>query len=62
MAAPTLGQEIGHMLLNTGGHTTVNGNLMNNGTQVTPAQCELMSTNLLRLFGEAEVPDPGPPT
>lgn len=62
MAAPTLGQEIGHMLLNTGGHTTINRNLMNNGTQVTPEQCQLMNVNLPRLFGDAEVPDPGPPS
>ena len=50
------------MLLNTGGHTTVNRNLMNNGTQVTPEQCQLMNANLTRLFGDAEVADPGPPT
>lgn len=62
MAAPTLGQELGHMLLNTGGHTTVNRNLMNNGTNVTPEQCQLMNANLTRLFGDAEVADPGPPT
>ncbi len=61
MAAPTLGQELGHMLLNTGGHTTVNRNLMNNGTLIAPGQCELMEANLSRLFGDAAVPDPGPP-
>ncbi|MEJ7598377.1 MAG: hypothetical protein WKG01_10740 [Kofleriaceae bacterium] len=37
-------------------------NLMNNGTQVTPEQCQLMNANLPRLFGDAEVPDPGPPS
>ena len=58
----TLGQEIGHMLLNTGGHTTVNRNLMNNGTNVTPEQCQRMNANLTRLFGDAEVADPGPPS
>ena len=62
MAAPTLGQELGHMLLNTGGHTSVNRNLMNNGTQVTPEQCQLMNANLPRLFGDTELPDPGPPS
>lgn len=62
MAAPTLGQEIGHMLLNTGGHVTEQGNLMNNGTKLTAEQCQRMSTNLSSLFGDAEVPDPGPPT
>lgn len=62
MAAATLGQEIGHMLLNTGGHTTENRNLMNNGTRVTPEQCQKMNANLTRLFGDAEIADPGPPT
>lgn len=52
----------GHSLLNTGGHTTVNRNLMNNGTQVTPEQCQLMNANLPRLFGDTELPDPGPPS
>ncbi len=62
MRAATLGQEIGHMLLNTGGHTTVDRNLMNNGTRVTPEQCQLMQANLTRLFGDTAVPDPGPPS
>lgn len=61
MRAATLGQEIGHMLLNTGGHTTENRNLMNNGTGLTLEQCQLMEANLVRLFGDADVPDPGPP-
>lgn len=61
MAAATLGQEIGHMLLNTGGHVTLRNNLMNDGTLLTPEQCQLMDENLTRLFGDAEVPDPGPP-
>ena len=61
VGAATLGQEIGHMLLNTGGHTTGFRNLMNNGTRITAEQCALMEQNLMRLFGEAEVPDPGPP-
>lgn len=62
MAARTLGQEVGHMLLNTGGHVTTAGNLMNNGTALTPEQCQIMDANLTRLFGDAEVPDPGPPS
>lgn len=62
MAPATLGQEIGHMLLNTGGHVTEAGNLMNNGTALTAEQCQRMSANLTSLFGDAEVPDPGPPS
>lgn len=61
LAVGTLGQEIGHMLLNTGGHVTIAGNLMNDGVDITPEQCDVMAANLTRLFGEAEVPDPGPP-
>lgn len=57
----TLAHEIGHMLLNTGGHSTLAGNLMSNGSTLTPEQCQVMETNLSALFGEAEVPDPGPP-
>lgn len=62
VSAATLGQEIGHMLLNTGGHVTDPGNLMNNGTKLTAEQCDRMSANLTRLFGDADVPDPGPPS
>lgn len=62
MSAAAMGQELGHMLLNTGGHTTIERNLMNNGTNVTPEQCQRMNENLTRLFGDVEVPDPGPPT
>ncbi len=61
MRAPTLGQEIGHMLLNTGGHVTESGNLMNDGSKLTPEQCQKMAANLAALFGAAEVPDPGRP-
>ena len=61
MSAQALGQELGHMLLNTGGHVTLRDNLMNDGTLLTAEQCALMDENLTRLFGDAEVPDPGPP-
>lgn len=61
MAPSTLGQEIGHMLLNTGGHVDTRGNLMNDGTKLTVEQCDKMAANLTALFDEAEVPDPGPP-
>lgn len=57
----TLAHEIGHMLLNTGGHDGAPNNLMVNGTILTAAQCATMATNLEALFGDAEVPDPGPP-
>ncbi len=56
-----LPQEIGHMLLNTGGHIDTPGNLMNNGSDLTTEQCDIMRANLTDLFGGAEVPDPGPP-
>jgi hypothetical protein len=58
----TLAHEIGHMLLNTGGHAGAFNNLMVNGTVLTAAQCETMHANLVRLFGDADVPDPGPPS
>ena len=61
VVSATLGQELGHMLLNTGGHVTERFNLMNDGTTINPDQCALMAENLTRLFGDAEVPDPGPP-
>ncbi len=57
----TLAHEIGHMLLNSGGHSTTPGNLMANGTSITIEQCDVMRANLAALYGEAEVPDPGPP-
>lgn len=56
-----LPHEIGHMLLNAGGHSTTPGNLMASGTTLTPEQCDIMRANLVALFGDAEVPDPGPP-
>ncbi len=58
----TLAHEIGHMLLNSGGHAGDSLNLMQGGTQLTPTQCTTMASNLERLFGAAAVPDPGPPT
>jgi hypothetical protein len=58
----TLAHEIGHMLLNTGGHAGTQTNLLVNGTQLTMAQCQTMTANLDALFGETAVPDPGPPT
>lgn len=61
VAVGTVGQELGHMLLNTGGHVSAPFNLMNNGTRIDPDQCAAMETNLAGLFGDAEVPDPGPP-
>lgn len=60
--ARTLAHEIGHMLLNTGGHDGAFNNLMVNGTILTAAQCDTMAANLAALFGDAEVPDPGPPS
>lgn len=58
----TLAHEIGHMLLNTGGHEGASNNLLVNGTVLTAAQCQTMAANLQALFGEAAVPDPGPPS
>lgn len=59
--ARTLAHELGHMLLNTGGHAGAFNNLMVNGSILTAAQCDTMAANLEALFGDAEVPDPGPP-
>lgn len=56
-----LAHELGHMLLNTGGHEGDLDNLMVGGTVLTAQQCERMAANLVALFGEAAVPDPGPP-
>ena len=58
----TLAHELGHMLLNSGGHSTEFRNLMNDGTRLTSAQCTRMADVLTTLYGEAEVPDPGPPS
>jgi len=58
----TLAHELGHMLLNSGGHSTEFRNLMNDGTRLTATQCATMSANLERLYGKAELPDPGPPS
>lgn len=58
-----LAHELGHMLLNTGLHESTPGNLMSGqGTQLTGDQCDRMNANLLRLFGDEQVPDPGPPS
>lgn len=57
-----LAHEIGHMLLNTGGHAGDDDNLLVNGAVLTPEQCATMHANLDALFGDAEVPDPGPPS
>ncbi len=59
--ARTLAHEIGHMLLNSGGHVGTFNNLMVGGSRLTPEQCTTMAANLAALFGDAEVPDPGPP-
>ena len=57
-----LAHELGHMLLNTGDHERDTRNLMSGwGTLLSPEQCERMRGNLDRLFGDAAVPDPGPP-
>ncbi len=57
----TLAHEIAHMLFNTGGHAGAEDNLLVDGSVLTPEQCATMHENLGALFGEAEVPDPGPP-
>ncbi len=58
----TFAHELGHMLLNSGGHSTEFRNLMNDGTRLSTAQCTAMRANLDRLYGTAELPDPGPPS
>lgn len=58
----TLAHELGHMFLNSGGHSTEFRNLMNDGTRLTSAQCTRMADVLTTLYGDAEVPDPGPPS
>ena len=62
-AAHALAHELAHMLLNTGLHIATPSNLMSEfgGTALTEEQCGRMRENRLRLFGEAAVPDPGPP-
>ncbi len=65
VASGTLAQELGHMLLNVGGHVPEITNLMNGtgrGTDLTSEQCSIMQSELSRLFGDGEVPDPGPPS
>jgi hypothetical protein len=58
----TLAHELGHMLLNTGDHVGPPGNLMVGGPTLTPSQCERMHRTRERIFGQATVIDPGPPT
>jgi hypothetical protein len=53
--------ELGHMLLNTGDHWGEGFNLMLGGTDLTTDQCDRMRKNRERLFGDAAMPDPGPP-
>lgn len=65
LQASTLAHEIGHMLLNAGDHSPDPQNLMNGGgpgTLLTADQCASMQANLVRLFGEDSVADPGPPS
>ncbi len=58
----TLAHELGHMLLNSGDHPTDRTNLMSGvGTTLTVQQCATIRSNLIRLFGDAAVVDPGPP-
>jgi hypothetical protein len=57
-----LAHEIGHMLLNSGSHVADATNLMSAGMALTAQQCQHMRANRLRLYGDRDVPDPGPPT
>ncbi len=58
-----LAHELGHMLLNNGGHEADTTNLMSGrGTDITDAQCATMNANLTWLYGDEAVPDPGPPS
>ena len=59
----TLAHELAHMLLNSGEHVADPGNLMGEGrgSVLTDGQCERMRANNERLFGIAEIADPGPP-
>ena len=59
-----LAHEIGHMLLNVGGHERARENLMSGkatGTHLTSQQCRQMRKNLHWLYGKEAVPNPGPP-
>lgn len=59
----TLAHELGHMLLDTGTHEADSANLMSSyGTELRTDQCERMNANLVSLFGDEAVPDPGPPS
>lgn len=58
----TLAHELGHMLLNAGGHPANPANLMSGyGTELTAEQCATMQENLDALFGDEPVVDPGRP-
>jgi hypothetical protein len=57
-----IAHELGHMLLNFGDHPTSDGNLLNEGMQVTQDQCGRMNRNLVDLYGKNTVADPGPPS
>ena len=57
----TLGHEITHMLLNRGGHQGASDNLLQAGRDLTLEQCNTLLEVNSRLYGEEEIPDPGPP-
>ncbi len=62
----TIAHELGHMLLNTGSHVSAeNGgdpnNLMLEGEELVPAQCEIIRRNASWLYGEQPVVDPRSP-
>lgn len=56
--------ELGHMLLDTGQHASDSEDLMSPmlGTAIAPEACERMRGNLVRLYGDPAVIDPGAPT
>jgi hypothetical protein len=55
--------ELGHMLLDTGQHATDPEDLMSPmlGAAIAPQACERMRENLVRLYGDPAVIDPGAP-
>lgn len=55
--------ELGHMLLDTGQHTADSEDLMSPmlGPVIAPQMCDRMTENLLRLYGDPAVVDPGAP-
>jgi hypothetical protein len=56
--------ELGHMLLDTGQHASDPEDLMSSmlGSTLTPQACARMRQNLVRLYGDPAVIDPGAPT